>query len=195
MAHYLGYATKARASSPRELLAEVRTMLTIGLWGIPTTAQLRTKVLPGDGLIVAVGAPYRQFVGDAVLVSRYRRFFEEELALLPPGLSFDHGVGLARGRIWQHQNPIAELWPRTTAAKRDPKGTFLGAIRRLQSVDAALLIAIGMRAEDAGVTGGAAEATVVPGEARALAHAGDDEVIALMNARRVEKGKVPLTPE
>src|SRR5437868_6764675 len=173
MAHYLAYATKARASSPRKLLAEVHTMLTIGLWGIPTTALLRTKLLPGDGLIVAVGAPYRQFVGDAVLASRYRRFSEEDLALLPPALSFAHGVGLTRARIWPHPKPIAELWPRTTAAKRDPDGTFLGAIRRLQSGDAALLIASSMRAGDAGLAGGAAEATAASREATALAHGKD----------------------
>ena len=48
--------------------------------------------MPGDGLIVAVGAPYRRFVGDAVVASRYRRFTDEEVSRLPAGLEFGYGV-------------------------------------------------------------------------------------------------------
>jgi hypothetical protein len=74
-------------------------MLTAGLWGVPGSAQLRTKLLPGDGLIIAVGSPHREFIGDAVLGSRYRPFSDDELAVLPAGLEFDHGVTLTRARL------------------------------------------------------------------------------------------------
>lgn len=75
-------------------------MLTLGLWGVPTSAQLRARLLPGDGLIVAVGSPHREFVGDAVLGSRYRGFSTDEIAAMPAGFEFDHGLTLSRARIW-----------------------------------------------------------------------------------------------
>lgn len=51
------------------MLSQVQGMLGLGIWGVSYDAQLKLRLLPGDGLIVAVGAPYRQFVGDAVLSS------------------------------------------------------------------------------------------------------------------------------
>src|SRR5690348_8207423 len=114
---------------------QVYSMLKAGLWGVPSTAQLKAKLLPGDGLIIAVGAPYRQFVADAILASRYRLFSEEERAALPAGLEFDHGLTLRGARIWPHTVPITELWPRTTAARSNPDGHFLGAITTVRSPD------------------------------------------------------------
>ena len=70
MAHYIAYATESGTSLPKKTKEQVISMLTLGLWGVPASAQLRSKLLPGDGLIVAVGSPHREFVGDAVLGSR-----------------------------------------------------------------------------------------------------------------------------
>jgi hypothetical protein len=141
--HYIAYATEAGTTEPREMLAQVDAMLTVGLWGIPSTALLKAKLLPGDGLIVAVGAPYRRFVGDGVLASRYRLFTEEEAAQLPPGLEFGHGVTLTQVRIWPVRPFIDEVWPRTMAAKRNPAARFFGAISSVRSVDAAVIVAAG----------------------------------------------------
>lgn len=157
MAHYIAYATEAGTTAPREMVSQVHKMLTLGIWGVPSTAQLKSKLLPGDGLIVAVGTPYRQFVGDAVLASRYRRFLEDEIGALPRGLEFDHGLPLTRVRIWPRARLIAELWPRTRASQsnRNRTGHFLGAINSVQSVDAALIVAAGMAGEHTSTDWGA----------------------------------------
>lgn len=40
MAHYIAYASKSRAAQPRELMAEVISMLEAAVWAIPYTTQL-----------------------------------------------------------------------------------------------------------------------------------------------------------
>jgi hypothetical protein len=66
MAHYIAYASKSRAAQHRELMAEVISMLEAAIWAIPHTTELGPKLVPGDGLIVAVGASYRRFVANAI---------------------------------------------------------------------------------------------------------------------------------
>ncbi len=198
MAHYIAYATEAGAGDrPREMLSQVRGMLSLGIWGVPTTAQLKLKLLPGDGLIVAVGAPYRQFVGDAVLSSRYRKFSETEIAALPAGLEFDHGITLARTRIWPRARLIEEVWPLTTKARsgHNRTGQFRGAINSVISVDAALIVAAGTGDANARADERAADATDSYQGANRLTDAEDEKVITLMNARRADEGKPPLTAE
>jgi hypothetical protein len=189
MAHYLAYATQAGTSRPREMLSQVHQMLTLGLWGVPTTALLKTRLLPGDGLIVAVGAPYRGFVGDAVIASRYRKFSEAETSALPPGLAFDHGLTLNRAQIWPHAAPIEAVWRQTTKAKNNKHASFRAAIHTLPSVDAALIIAAGT-----GRQTGIGERTTHATDG-SLAEAEDDKIIALMNARRAAIAKPPLSAD
>ena len=189
MAHYLAYATEAGTSRPREMVSQVHRILTLGLWGVPTTAQLKMRLLPGDGLIVAVGAPYRQFVGDAVIASRYRKFSEAEISGLPPGLAFDHGLTLSRAQIWQRAAPIEALWQRTTKAKNNKQAFFRSAIHTLPSVDAALIVAAGTGRQK-GI--GERELHTADGS---LTEAEDDKIIALMNAHRVASGKPPLSAD
>ena len=102
--------------------------------------------MPGDGLLILVGSPYRSFVGDAVIGSRYRRFTEDELARRPAGLDFDHGVTLQSARTWSRFLDLAEVWPQTVAGQTtNPKGLFFGAITSVISADAALIVATGTR--------------------------------------------------
>ena len=144
MAHYLAYATKAGTTQPQKVLIEVLQMLEAGIWGVPATAQLKMKLTPGDGLLVAVGSPHRLFVGNAVVASRYHRFDENEAAKKPPGLrSFEHGITLARARVWPEALPIMDVWPETAAWSTNPRAKFFGAISTLRSVDAALIVAAG----------------------------------------------------
>jgi hypothetical protein len=181
MAHYIAYATESGTSLPKKTKEQVISMLTLGLWGVPTSAQLRSKLLPGDDLIVAVGSPHREFVGDAVLGSRYRAFSTEEVAALPAGLEFDHGLTLSRARVWSRAVPIEAVWSRVMAADTNPDALFLGAITTVRSPDAAIIVAEGV--------GGGDQAF---GQTDAAA-AEDSKVIATMNARRAQQGKPPLT--
>ena len=183
MAHYIAYATESGTTLPNKTKEQVTAMLTLGLWGVPTSAQLRSKLLPGDGLIVAIGSPHREFVGDAVLGSRYRAFSTEEIAALPAGLEFDHGLTLTRARVWSGGVPIEAVWSRVVAADTNPDALFLGAITTIRSPDAALIVAEG--------SGGGDQSF---GQTDAAA-AEDSKVIATMNARRAQQGKPPLTAD
>jgi hypothetical protein len=40
MAHYIAYATESGTSLPENTKEQVTSMLTLGLWGVPTSAQL-----------------------------------------------------------------------------------------------------------------------------------------------------------
>jgi len=167
------------------------SMLIGGLWGVPSSALLKAKLLAGDGLIIAVGSPHREFIGDAVLGSRYRKFSDDEIAALAPGLHFDHGLTLRRARFWPEAIPIENVWVRATAATRNPRALFRGAIISVRSHDAALIVAEG--------TGGAASrgeptyALAAAGREAEAADAGDARIVAVMNARRATQGKPPLT--
>lgn len=66
-AHFIVYF--ARSGTPRVggMPDQARGLLGVGLWGVPPTALLRARVRPGDEVLVVVGAPYRVFVGEAVV--------------------------------------------------------------------------------------------------------------------------------
>jgi hypothetical protein len=168
VAHWIAYPTKAGAGDPKKLKAEVLGMLDAAIWGVPSTAMMASKLLPGDGLLILVGAPYYRFVGDAVIGSVYRPFADDELARLPAGLSFDHGVSLRNVRIWSPTLHIADAIPHTEGLKdSNPKGKFFGAITPVSSVDAAAIIAEGTcpKAAQHGSTGAASPAaSAVPVE-------------------------------
>jgi len=92
------------------------SMLTPGLWGVPGSAQLRTKLLPGDGLIIAVGSPL-----SAIHRRRRARF------PIPPVLRRQARLPARRTRIrsWLDVDaraclaesiPIEMVWVQVTAA-------------------------------------------------------------------------------
>lgn len=193
MAHYIAYATKAGTTIPDKMKDQAVSMLMAGLWGVPSSAQLKAKLLPGDGLIIAVGAPHREFIGDAVLGSRYRAFSDDELAALPQGLEFDHGLTLRRTRVWPEAIPIAKIWSRTRAATRNPRAYLRAAINAVRSQDAALIVTKGTGGADSGIE--AISALAAPEQEDNTRDAEDARIIAVMNARRAEQGKPPLTPE
>ena len=118
-----------------------------GLMGIPPTAQLRMRPQPGDGLLIAVGAPDRVFIGDAVVGAGYHRFSEGEAARFPRWLAFDHGIALEEVRVWPRPVPVMDVWPDTVAAASNPRALWFGAITGLASQDAARIVAAGTRQE------------------------------------------------
>lgn len=73
MAHYIIQFTRAGTRQRRGMPEQARALLRTGLWGIPPTAQLRMRLVAGDVVLIAVGAPDRVFVGDAVVQSGYHR--------------------------------------------------------------------------------------------------------------------------
>jgi hypothetical protein len=147
VAHYIVQFTKGGARLKTGLTRQARDLLRLGLWGVPPTAQLKMQPRSGDGVLVAVGAPDRVFVGDAVVASGYHRFNEEEAARFPTTLSYDHGLSLIQVRVWSRALPVMAVWPQTAAAMSNPGALWFGTLTELRSADAASITAIGMRSE------------------------------------------------
>ena len=143
MAHYIVQFTRAGTGQRRGMPEQARDVLRSGLWGVPPKAQLRMRPKPADGVLVAVGAPDRVFVGDAVVAAGYHCFSEEEAARFPSTLGYDHGISLTRIRIWPSAVPVMSVWPDTTAAKTNPRALWFGTINKLSSADAAMIVTAG----------------------------------------------------
>jgi hypothetical protein len=127
---------------------QAREVLRAGLWGVPPTAQLRMRPRPGDGVLIAVGAPDRVFIGDAVVTAGYQHFTDDEAKRLPKRLAFDRGLSLTRVRVWPRAMPVMAVWPSTVAALTNPRALPFGAITALNSSDAAKIVATSRGIED-----------------------------------------------
>jgi hypothetical protein len=139
--HYIVQFTKSGAKLKAGLARQARELLRVGLWGVPTTAQLKMLPRPGDGILVAVGSPDRVFVGDAIVASGYHRFDEEEAARFPATLSYDGGLSLTQVNVWPSALPVMAAWPKTTASVSNPGALWFGAVTKLGSADAATITA------------------------------------------------------
>ena len=147
MAHYIVQFTKGGATLKIGLTRQARDLLRRGLWGVPPTAQLKMQPRPGAGVLVAVGAPDRVFVGDAVVASGYHRFNDDEAARFPSTLRYDHGLSLTQVRVWPRPLPVMAVWPKTAAAVSNPGALWFGTLNEIPSTDAASITAIGIRSE------------------------------------------------
>jgi type I restriction and modification enzyme subunit R-like protein len=146
VANYILNFTRGGTSEKKGMPAQARQLLQRGLWGIPASAQLKGKIIAGDRVFVFVGAPDRVFVGDAVVDSGYHGWTSDEADRYPTTTSFDHGITLAQARVWPKPLPITSAWPQTHAAKTNPKALWYGAIAKLSTADADLILATGLGA-------------------------------------------------
>jgi hypothetical protein len=161
VACFLVNFTKAGTRSHHDMPDQARALLRAGLWGIPATAQLRLRPRPGDRIIVAVGAPARMFVGDAVIAEGYRSFSRDELARFPIA-GFGQGLVLSQTRVWNRPVPVKSVWPQTAAYETNPRALWFGAVTTLTDGDAQLLI----NAASVGADGVADPSVAVPTRAR-----------------------------
>jgi hypothetical protein len=161
VACFLVNFTKAGTRSHHDMPDQARALLRAGLWGIPATAQLRLRPRPGDRIIVAVGAPARMFVGDAVIAEGYRSFSRDELARFPIA-GFGQGLVLSQTRVWNRPVPVKSVSPQTAAYETNPRALWFGAVTTLTDGDAQLLI----NAASVGADGVADPSVAVPTRAR-----------------------------
>ena len=97
--------------------------------------------------MLAVGAPYYVFVGDAVVSEGYHRLSQEETARLPRTISFGHGISLTRARLWPEDLPIMAVWPLTEAAGTNPDARFYSTMNPLRPRDASIIVSAGTGAD------------------------------------------------
>jgi hypothetical protein len=135
--------TKAGAHNPSRMQREARALLNAGLWGIPATAPSKDKPMPGDRLLLFVGAPELAFVGDATIASSFHEWTPEELEVYPG--TFDAGLALSDPHIYTTTVRLARIWSRTEASEKNPKGVFRSSLWSVPSADFELIAATGRR--------------------------------------------------
>jgi hypothetical protein len=135
--------TKAGAHNPSRMQREARALLNAGLWGIPATAPSKDKPMPGDRLLLFVGAPELAFVGDATIASSFHPWTPEESEIYPG--TFDGGLALSDPHIYTTTVRLARIWSRTEASVKNPKGVFRSSLWSVPAADFELIAATGRR--------------------------------------------------
>src|SRR3954470_22555139 len=127
MADWIVSFTKDGAHDPKRMTAEARALLRARLWGIPASAPSKDKAVPGDRLLIYVGAPDKTFVGHATITSAYHEWTADEQAVYPG--TFPGGVALADdARIYPTTVRLERVWPRTSFSATNKKGLFRSSL-------------------------------------------------------------------
>jgi hypothetical protein len=141
VAHYLfNFVEDDAMRGPRDQAAR---LLRVRMWGIDAGERHRTTLVPGDLVLIYLGAPEREFIGRAELASAARDWTSPETELYPgdsPG-----GVLLAEVEEWDPPVPMSTvLWQiGTETAKAD----FQAGVVRItpDEYETALAVAAGLR--------------------------------------------------
>jgi len=115
MACYIFNFTKRNAHKDQSLRAQASAPLAAGMWGIGASTPNRERLGAGDQILPYVGAPERQFVGDAVVGSPVHTWSAEEAARYPG--DWPSGVSFARAQVWEHPLALQSIWSKTVASR------------------------------------------------------------------------------
>lgn len=98
MAHYLFNFVKGDVANGPALREQAAGFLQVRMWGIDADEPHRNALAPGDLILIYLGAPEREFIGRAELVSAVHDWTPSE-AQVYPGDS-PSGVLLAQVKEW-----------------------------------------------------------------------------------------------
>lgn len=143
MATWLLNFVKAGTPQKKQLTAQARSLLEVGLWGIPPASPATQKLKSGDRVIAYVGAPEKVFIGDAVIDEAYHAWTVEEAARYKITKTFDAGISLKEAKVWDRPVPLKDIWPTLAAAKNNPNAFMMGAAHALLEADGAQLLDAG----------------------------------------------------
>lgn len=143
MSTWLLNFVKAGTPQKKQLTAQARSLLDVGLWGIPSTSPAARKLKSGDRVIAYVGAPEKVFIGDAVIDDAYHAWTPEEAARYKITKTFDAGISLKEAVVWDKPVPLKDIWPTLAAAKNNPNAFMMGATHALLEADGAQLLDAG----------------------------------------------------
>jgi hypothetical protein len=115
MAHFLFDSRPDAAEAPDRREA-VAARLRLKIWAVSAAEPHRDRLATGDHVLIYLGKPEREFVGQAVLASAVRDWVPSE-ALAYSGTS-ESGVSLANVEAWDPPVPMDAVVQRV-----DPAGT------------------------------------------------------------------------
>jgi hypothetical protein len=142
MADWIVNFTKDGAHDPKRMTAEARALLGARLWGIPASAPTKDKPVPGDRLLLYVGAPDKAFVGHATIASTYHEWTPAEREVYPG--TFPGGVALADDtRIYPTSVRLERVWPRTSLSATNKRGLFRSSLTPVPAEDFDLIATTG----------------------------------------------------
>ena len=104
--HYIFNFTRSGAAKGRSMREQAAELLNVKLWGIGEKAPNRRRLVPGDRVLIYVGAPESSFIGHAELASEAHEWSPDEGARYPFGMA--GGVAFKEAQTWPH--PVAMLF-------------------------------------------------------------------------------------
>jgi hypothetical protein len=126
VAHYLFNFVKRDATKGPALREQAAAFLRVRMWGIDAGERHRDALVPGDLILIYLGAPEREFIGRAELASAVHDWSPSE-AQVYPGDS-PSGVLLAHVEEWDPPVPIKTVLSqidRSEGAKADHEAGVL----------------------------------------------------------------------
>jgi Type I restriction enzyme R protein N terminus (HSDR_N) len=181
VAHYLFNFSRKGAAKGKTLREQAGELLQVMMWGIGAKTPNRLSLAPGDRVLIYVGAPEYEFIGDAELGSPTHEWTPQEAAQYPG--SFEGGVLFSKAEVWSHPVPMKSVLPQLVLKERNPGAHFFSGVVRITKEDYETVIAFGAGevpvqkpAVESSPMPPAMEAAQPPGPApttSAITHAGD----------------------
>ena len=141
VADYLLNFTRKNAAKGRSLREQASELVNAKLWGIGAKAPNRTALARGDRVLVYVGAPESEFIGNAVLTSSVHEWTPDEAARYPGEMT--EGVTFSEIDLWPHPVSIRTVMPGLDLKKTNPKALFFSGVTRITQRDHEAVVAAG----------------------------------------------------
>jgi hypothetical protein len=142
VAHYLFNFVRGDAAKGSPLREQAAGFLRVGMWGIDADERHRNALVPGDLILIYLGAPEREFIGRAELASAVHDWTPSE-AQVYPGDS-PSGVLLAQVEDWDPPVPM-----NTVLSQIDPaanaKADFEAGVVRISANEYETALAVAAR--------------------------------------------------
>jgi hypothetical protein len=142
VAHYLLNFVKGDTAKGPALREPAAGFLRVRMWGIDADEPHRNALAPGDLILIYLGAPEREFIGNATLASAVHDWTPSE-AQVYPGDS-PSGVLLAHVEEWDPPVPMNTVLSQIDPAE-NAKADFQAGIVRITAneYETALAVAAG----------------------------------------------------
>jgi hypothetical protein len=142
VAHYLFNFVPGDAAPRPALREQAAGFLRVRMWGIDADEPHRTALVPGDLVLVYLGAPEREFIGRAELASAVHDWTPSEAQVYPgdsPG-----GVLLAQVERWDPPVPMNTVLSQIDPAENAKADFQVGVVRiTANEYETALAVAAG----------------------------------------------------
>jgi hypothetical protein len=125
MGHYLFNFSRKGAAKGKSLRDQAAELLQLKMWGIGAKTPNRLALAPGDRVLIYVGAPEYEFIGQAELGSVTHEWTPAEGAQYPG--TFEGGVLLSQAEVWPHPVPMKAALPQLTLKETNPGAHFFSA--------------------------------------------------------------------